>query len=431
MKRYIVIILISLLPIFNLKGEDRQHIVVIDSTTLQPLPSATIFDSQGNTIGTTNKNGRLPYIPHRSFPITVRYLGFEEKSVAEQTDTIRLSTATTELPEVVVESKHHKVLHILAYIREYSTLSTYTDTIFLFREKMVDFMLLPDKSIKFNGWNHPRLLKANSYYRFTNNQGLDSVSDRCGYHFSWSDWINIVPSPKIPESLTNVETGSYTLSGKYSPAEVWRRDGENISVDINVLADTLSRKWVKNLRGFFQSGLEYETLKLRYNYGNIVGNSIAMTDITGYSYNIDSRGRGHNMLLFNKLNEPFFVSTYAEVYITDKEFIKIKEAKQWAKMKFDQSNIEIIEPANAPELQIPIKRLIARINNIDHANVRQNVLPDQRLKTRNVRKQQHIGHRVLNILKGITGISSYKSKRNLEQNWETFKKGQTKNNEQK
>ena len=137
------------------------------------------------------------------------------------------------------------------------------------------------------------------------------------------------------------------------------------------------------------------------------------------------------MLLFNKLNEPFFVSTYAEVYITDKEFIKIKEAKQWAKMKFDQSNIEIIEPANAPELQIPIKRLIARINNIDHANVRQNVLPDQRLKTRNVRKQQHLGHRVLNILKGITGISSYKSKRNLEQNWETFKKGQTKNNEQK
>ena len=32
------------------------------------------------------------------------------------------------------------------------------------------------------------------------------------------------------------------------------------------------------------------------------------------------------MFRFNKLNEPFFVSTQADVYILDKEFITIKEA---------------------------------------------------------------------------------------------------------
>ncbi|MDE6805737.1 MAG: hypothetical protein K2J05_02910, partial [Muribaculaceae bacterium] len=47
-------------------------------------------------------------------------------------------TKVRNLPEFVVESNENKYLHVLAYVREYSTLSTYTDTIFMFREKMVD-----------------------------------------------------------------------------------------------------------------------------------------------------------------------------------------------------------------------------------------------------------------------------------------------------
>lgn len=71
---------------------------------------------------------------------------------------------------------------MLAYVREYSTLSTYSDTVTLFREKMVDFMIVPDRKMKFRGWTSPRLLTSRSYYRFTDGEGLDSVSDRFNNH---------------------------------------------------------------------------------------------------------------------------------------------------------------------------------------------------------------------------------------------------------
>ncbi len=88
----------------------------------------------------------------------------------------------TELSEVLVLSKKHKLLHMLAYVREYSILTTYTDTVFLFREKMVDYML-PVSGAKFKGWSRPRVLTSRSYYQFKDSRGLDSVSDVSNHHF--------------------------------------------------------------------------------------------------------------------------------------------------------------------------------------------------------------------------------------------------------
>ena len=79
----------------------------------------------------------------------------------------------TVLPEVLVVSGHKKLLHLLAYVREYSTMTTYTDTVFLFREKMVDYML-PAGKVDFKGWSTPRVLTSRSYYRFSNSHGLRS-----------------------------------------------------------------------------------------------------------------------------------------------------------------------------------------------------------------------------------------------------------------
>ena len=64
---------------------------------------------------------------------------------------------------------------------------------------------------------------------------------------------------------------------------------------------------------------------------------------------MESRGRGRGMFQFNRHDQPFFVTTYAEVYILDKEFISVKEAKKWDKRNFSEE-IEILEPAETPEL---------------------------------------------------------------------------------
>lgn len=422
MKKLLLSILLTFLSISFAEGRD--NMIVADSVSRQPLPSATVFNGSGKIIGLSDAHGLVPYVSPEDYPITLRYLGFREKVIARcDADTVFLTELKTELPEILVESRQHKVLHMLAYVREYSSLSTYSDTVFLFREKMVDYMMSPDRKVRAPQWLSPRILKSKSYYHFTNELGLDSVSSTCRHHFSWSDWVEIVPSPVIPQSLRHTEIGTDTLRGKYSLTEIWMRNNERLTVDINVLADTTSRKWVSNLSVFFRERLDFENFRVRFNYDNIMGDSIYPTDITGYSFNIESTGRGHDMFRFNKKEEPFFVSTYAEVYVLDKEYVTIKEAKKWDKLKFDHTAIEIIEPQEAPELQSPVQDLITRVTALNHNDVRLDFSPDRRLAGRGTRRQ-NMAQRAFTMLKDATGITYYKSHKNFNTRWNKFKKEQ-------
>lgn len=356
-------------------------------------------------------------------------MGFYEKVVpGVNVDTIFLQENITQLPEVVVESRQKKMLHILAYMREYSTLSTYTDTVTLFREKMVDFMLPDDRKSHYAGWRNPRILNSQSYYRFTNAYGLDSVSDRCNQHFTWSDWVGILPPRKIPSRLAGVENGTDTLSGKYGSAEIWVKNGDKISLDVNVLADMASRKWVPNLSTFFNYNVDFEQFRLRLNYNNVINDSIMPLDLTGYSFNIESRGRGRGMFKFNRYDEPFFVATYTEVYVLDKEFISVKEAKKWEHWKFNTDEIKIYEPMEAPDLQPSIQALVDRVNNVNNDKIRLTLAPDYRLAGRKVKR--NFGYRVLQDLKLITGISRVRAKRDWDKQWRKFRNNQVKRNNQ-
>lgn len=409
----------------------KTHFVVADSVSRTALPGASLFDRKGNALGACNARGKTPYIPESSYPITVRYLGYEEKTITDTpSDTIFLQESYTQLPEVVIESRQHKVLHMLGYVREYSTLSTYTDTVFLFREKIVDFVLTPDKKAKFKGWSSPRMLKTKSYYRFTDINGLDSVSDVSDHHFSWSDWMGVNKTAQIPPSLTTIECGSDTLSGKYSPTEIWVRNNDRMTVSVNVLADTASRKWVPYLSGFFHMNLDFETFRLKFNFDNVDGNSVSPADLTGYSCIIESRGRARDMFKFNRVDEPFFVSTYAEVYIIDKEYITMKEAKRWAKLQFADSDIEIIAPREAPQLQPSVCQLVERVENINRDMVRLDFVPDPNLGSGRIGPNPNFstGRRMLNILKTLTGISRYKHNKNQKKSWRDFRNRQSDKN---
>ncbi len=425
--RYAVVALVSVVPLLAMGGK-AHNVVVVDSITRMPLSGASVFDRLGNVVGMCGSSGNLPYIPESGFPVTVRYLGFKERVIRSAgCDTVFLQSSPAELPEVVIESKGHKVMHMLAYVREYSTLTTYTDTVFLFREKMADYMIVPDKGTRFRGWTTPRTLKTKSYYRFTNAQGVDSVSDRCGFHFSWSDWIGVGGMAAIPKALRDVEYGADKVMGKYSATEAWTKHIDNVAVDVNILADTTSRKWVPNLALFFRSGLDFEHFRIRFNYDNVVGDSVSPMDMAGYSFNIESNGRGHEMFMFNRVDEPFFVSTYAEVYMVDKEYITVKEAKKWERLKIDTDVIGIYEPADAPDLQPSIMHLVERVNHVDHDRTRLSLAPDQSLVGREVKKQ-HFGDRVLQLFKTVTGISRYKMNRNMNRHWKEFKKDRIERN---
>lgn len=410
-------------------GAKSARTVVVDSVTSVPLPRATVYDRFGNPIGMSDKKGRVPYFPENYYPLTVRYMGFEDCVIPNAfNDTVFMKEDFRELPELVVDRNNCKILHILAYVREYSTMTTYTDTVFLFREKMVDFMLNADQKSKFKGWSKPRVLASQSYYRFTDNKGLDSVSDVSNHHFSWSDWVGVMPSLALPGSLRNTENGQKIVYGKYSPAEKWQRSNDRISVSIDVLADTLSRKWVPGLYGFFHraEGLErfidFESIRLRCEYENVTRDELTPENLVFYSYDIESAGRGHSMFRFNKVDQQFFVSTNADVYILDKEYINLKEATKWEKREIDVDDRTIYTPLEAPELCGSIEDLIDRVGNMDKEKVRLDTPPDFKLVGADLsRKNFKIGRRLLYMLKALTGITAYKAKKKRENDWKAFR----------
>lgn len=325
------------------------------------------------------------------------------------------------LQTVTVEKKKQTVLHMTAYVREYSTLSTYSDTVFLFREKLVDFML-PNPHAKFDGWRLPRVLKSESYYRFTNANGLDSVSNRYNNHFSWSDWMGISPAQQLPPEL--VEGIADTIHGKYSPAEIWMKDDNKLSVSVDVLADSAGRKWVPDLgRVLSNRSADFEQFRLKLNY--LVEPS--PIGLTSYAFDIQSRGRARDMFMFNRSEEPFFVTSYAEVYVLDREFITVREAKKRSG-KMDLSELSIIRSPNAPALSAEVTELMARVNGIDHNDAR---LATVTIDTNNFNPQgppPNMAQRAWSMIKGMLGISSYKANRREKKQWRDFREEQRRRN---
>lgn len=427
MRQWLMMLTVMGVAAFEMHGRSA---VVADSLTHAPLAYASLFDNAGRFQGAADAKGRLPYIAEEAYPITVRYMGYFEKEInASGPDTIFLVENMPELPEVVIEAKQHRLLHILAYVREYSSLATYTDSIFMFREKMVDFMLPTHAKIKFAGWRTPRVITSRSYYRFTNSNGLDSVSNTCNQHFSWSDWVGITPESPIPPRIARAEAINDTVHGRYGTSEIWSRHNDRITINVDVLADTAERRRVPNISNFFSKNIDFERFQIRYNFTDVVSNGVvAPIDLTGYSFNIESRGRGRNMFMFNRSDEPFFVTTYAELYIIDKEFITVKEAKGWNNMaEILKTNATIFEAAEAPPLQPSIQQLIARVDDVDYDKVRLSLAVDERLRGREVKKL-NFGQQVLKRLRGMVGLDNVVAKRKINKHWKEFRQSRQSHN---
>ncbi len=285
-----------------------------------------------------------------------------------------------DLDEVVVESAKRPVLHMLAYVREYSTLSTYDDTVRLFREKYVDFMLPPDNWKKHAGWTRPRPLASRSYYRFTDAHGKDSVSDAFPEHFSWSDWTSIFRRRDLHPRLRGIREGTDTLPGRYGAAEIWRREGDRIDITVDLLADPVARSWIPSMAGFLDGDIDFQRLKVHYRLDNIDDAGLSARDISCVTYEIESDGRGRNLsrLLKTGGGKPC-VTTRCDIYIIDKEYISAKEAREWERGIGRAGDIEILPPPEAPELSPQTIELMARVDNLDRDAVRLAREADRRL----------------------------------------------------
>lgn len=384
---------------------NRISTVVVDAATGEPLCRASVFNRKGQMVGLTTDAGVLPYVADEDFPLLVRYIGYEPLSLANPgIKRVSMREDVSELPEVVVNSSVPKALHILGYVREFSTLTTYRDTVVLFREKMVDFMMPTHKNAKFKGWTLPRMLSSRSYYHFRNAEGLDSVSTKFPEHFSWSDWIGITGTIPVPSVLHGVENATDTIYGKWCAKRIWRKSGDRVSLDADVIADTLSRRLVPQLKGFIDNNeIDFRRLDIRYIFDNCDEGAVTADNLSVMSYNIESRGRGRDLQRLFPSRGPAYVDTYVELYVIDKEYIPIKEARKWEKFETGRDDVRLLVPEGLAELPEATRDLIARVEAINDIEARLNTKIDPRIGYHVVQKWD-IFSRLKRMGKAFIGI---------------------------
>lgn len=380
MKRLLVLALICVIICV---ARCEVHLVV-DSVSGMPLAKASVFGRGGKLLGLCDDNGVTPELTSSDYPITVNYAGYQPSSVSwGNPGKIFLRETALELPEVVISSARQQVVRLKAYIREYSNLLDDKGmNVTLFREKMVDFMFPLKDTKKFEGWQKPRLLGVRSYYQFSDGLSLDSVSNFYPRHFSWSDWIGIPDSFMLPMSLRNpadVAIVTDTVKGKSTASSIWRRQGNRLYVDVDVLTDVSNRKWIPKFRKSFYDDVDFTEFDIQYLYDDISGDRIYPWDISRITYSIQSNGLNRfydKPLVYNGIAQ--YMDTYAEIYIYDREIMTVKEARKLDNKIPDFEGAFFIPPG-VPELQPSMLALVERVNSIDHNKIRLGIEADERL----------------------------------------------------
>lgn len=278
-----------------------------------------------------------------------------------------------ELPEVVVYPEDRPMLYMLGYVREYSTLSTLTDTVFLFREKMVDFMLPGRKVKKDKGWRAPRLLASRSCYRFTDSRGLDSVSDSYGAHFSWSDWI------ELPAGVDIASLPPAAPAGRRSPVFSCVRNGDDVSLTADLLADSANRRWAESFSRQYLDRLDFDNATVSCRYEDVTGDLLSPSQLSAYTLHVKSEGRGYDLSRSFRGLGPVHVETRAELYFADKRYMTLKEARSLEKKPPLMAAADICAPSEAPAVSSSVNSLMARVDGIDRDRIRLAVVPDSRL----------------------------------------------------
>lgn len=281
------------------------------------------------------------------------------------------------LPAVIVRPKKYSSIHLIYYVREYSTMAGDYDTIRLFREKTVDFMI-PVHGSKKSGWLNPRVLASRSYYRFTNYEGLDSVSDRYREHFSWSDWISLFDRIQLPEKLFS-ENSYEDPSTPFCTYTVV--SGDDIVLTADLLKDASNRKLMPSASRLFETaGLKFLKFDTKYCLTNLEKASATPENVKRFDVDIRSENRGRvNYSASLKTKETCFVDTHAEFYMIAKEYLNKSEATQWRNKPHQSDEIEINAPEEADPLPDLYADLVNRVDNIDVAQLRINAEMDARL----------------------------------------------------
>ncbi len=339
---------------------------LIDASTNAPLPLASITDRSGNVVGMTDKSGVIPELQKDRYPITFNYMGYASLQILKPAeDDVKMILQEYELPELVISPGARPLLHLTGYMRELTSVLSSSDSVTIFKESVVDFLVLVEKT-KVKGWNKARELASKTYVRMSNSSGLDSVSNSHEYEFMlWGNRKSLIPSAaKIPDNIKGTEVTCDTVMGKYYPKIIWLKNGDVTRWYGDALANEknhVTSPWALKLFGLTTDVTE---ISENFVFETPDGDFIGPSDLRQVSITIDMLAKGK---LFKKTldsSSPVNVRTYMELYLTDREFLSEEEGKSLKKEIPTIESSDILAPTNANPLHPAIMRTVERVNSL-------------------------------------------------------------------
>lgn len=363
MKQYIIkIVAVAISVTASLHARANK---LVDAETKTVLPLASISDHSGNMIGMTSREGEIPPIASNCFPITFNYMGYKPLEVErlDGSDVI-MYQSLYELPEILVTPGSRPLLHLTGYMREVASMLGSSDSLTIYKESIVDF-LIPVGKTREKVWSKPRVLASKTYVRMSDSSGMDSVSCQLDEKFLLrGDRYNFIPSVKaIPESMKVTEgSARKTIMGKYSPKHIWEKNGETTRWYFDGLADREGHVYTP--RALKVAGMTSDLKEASFNYvfHTDEGNTLKHTDMTRVSLSIDLLVRGKVAKKAYKSTGPLHLRTYIEVYLTEREYLTDAEGKAIKKEAPVYRTSDVKAPADATPLHPGIARLIERVN---------------------------------------------------------------------
>lgn len=360
MKNPFLPFVLSLFSLLSFSG--NAAVVVTDLESGLPLPKASVFDRNGVFIGMTGEDGEVPAdIPASAYPVNIRYVGYLPADVhSPDSGVVALEESPYVLPEIVVDDKSRNMLYVKAYVRDYSSGLHSTDTMTYFSESIVDFMIPLAEKPKYKGWKKSRVLAEREYGRVVrdrNGERRDTLtytenSNTTGRTFSLSSRFD------VPREILDGTERKVVVDGKYGPRDVWTAVGESFLLDRDILADQKNHVSSPALLKLFGMTIDFTREENLYKFDRVEGRSVLRPDmISEAAFFFDVTLKGKAFKWITKQKEPVDISAYSELFVIDRAYLTVDEAKELQKDAPEVDAGSFSAPEGIPPVPAEVRRL--------------------------------------------------------------------------
>lgn len=334
--------------------------VVIDTEEQSPLPMASVFNSNGTIVGTTDDNGFLPQLKNSDFPLTLRYLGYDPVSVASpDVDSVRMSVSVFELPELAVGPVNRPIVRMTAYVREYASMTTSNDTVDMFLDYMGAVNWTTEKVKSFKQSRDGAFRRSSERVR---GYSRHISAERDSIMFPSEEDIAILSLESMISIPTEPvrEEGPDTVEGKYGIERLSVRTPGQYRIVTDALADKKNHSWSPWFLKLLGLTTEFTRFQKSLVYPADTSGVHRPETLLANTFTLEAIARGKWMKKMLNSEEPVSIKWYYEIYPTGVEYLSVEE---WQAEKQNSEPVELTVPASAPPLSPTVLRNIEAVSN--------------------------------------------------------------------